>query len=179
VCGCTPAVNPCAYVDCGYTSNGCGGSVYCGTCGGGGCFVAGSLVAMADGSTRSIEQVKVGDRVKSLDRVTGALRAATVTSTQQHGPESSADGIVVVNGRLHATRNHPILAGGRVVRMDQLRVGDAITHLRDEAITAGAFARATSVKTLTIEPGGVPTYNIRLDGASDTYFVDTVNIIPK
>jgi hypothetical protein len=37
----------------------------------GGCFVAGTQVQMADGSTKSIDKIKVGDEVKSRDPATG------------------------------------------------------------------------------------------------------------
>jgi len=42
------------------------------------CFVAGSMVTMADGTTKKIEEIKVGDEVKTFDHETGCLSSAKV-----------------------------------------------------------------------------------------------------
>jgi len=175
VCGCTP--DNCDVYGCGNHPDGCGGTLYCGTCGGT-CLVAGTSITMADGSTRPIEAVRVGDRVQSVDHATGRLVTATVTATRQHGPEGSADGIVVVNGKLRATRNHPIRVGGVVLRMEQLKVGDELTRLGTVTAGASALAQPSTVETIAIEPGGVRTYDIRVDGPGN-YFADSVNVLIK
>jgi len=50
----------------------------------GNCFIAGTPVQMADGSTKPIEQVKVGDFVKSRNPKTGVTEAKRVTETFTH-----------------------------------------------------------------------------------------------
>src|SRR5690606_7255829 len=53
---------------------------------GGGCptsnsFAPGTLVLMADGSRKPIEEIKVGDKVLATDPKTGETKAKTVTAT--------------------------------------------------------------------------------------------------
>jgi hypothetical protein len=170
-CGCTPLT--CADFTCGIHPDGCGRYLSCGLCGGGGCFVAGTRVTMADGSTKPIETVVPGDRVRSTDPDTGALGTAVVTARNTHGTGASEDGIVVVDGRLRATRNHPIWVNGRVVPMEQLRPGDVI-------VTSGPLRTTvrTRVTSVTLERGGVPTYDLVLKGGND-YFADGVAIQQK
>jgi hypothetical protein len=48
------------------------------------CFVAGTPVRMADGSTRPIEEVREGDEVESRDPATGRTEAEKVTKTLRH-----------------------------------------------------------------------------------------------
>lgn len=45
------------------------------------CFAAGTMVRMADGSEKPIEQIRVGDQVMSFDGPNGELVASTVTQT--------------------------------------------------------------------------------------------------
>ncbi|CAL9644661.1 hypothetical protein SUDANB15_06419 [Streptomyces sp. enrichment culture] len=47
-------------------------------------FLPGTQVVLADGSTRGIESLKVGDRVVATDPETGDTRARTVTATRDH-----------------------------------------------------------------------------------------------
>ena len=63
-CGCTsqPQSVTCDG-RCGMESDNCGPEVDCGTCPGGGCFIGGTEVRMADGSDKPIELVEPGDRV--------------------------------------------------------------------------------------------------------------------
>ena len=50
----------------------------------GGCFVAGTQVQMADGSTKSIDKIKVGDEVKSRDPATGKDKVEPVLRLYIH-----------------------------------------------------------------------------------------------
>ena len=45
------------------------------------CFVAGTLISMADGSFKPIEQIKKGDKVLSRDEKTGKTAAKTIEAT--------------------------------------------------------------------------------------------------
>jgi hypothetical protein len=89
---CTPEADACGRlgVHCGSVTDNCGRTVGCGGCpagqsctngfcsgGGGGCFVAGTRVAMADGTSKPIEFVAPGDRVLGRDgRVNRVLAVA-------------------------------------------------------------------------------------------------------
>ena len=85
-CNCQGAtVNSCGSCsfDCVNSGDTCG-PMGCGTCseGGGGsslCFVAGTKVAMADGTEKNIEEIEIGDEVKSWNAVTNEFESNKVT----------------------------------------------------------------------------------------------------
>jgi hypothetical protein len=72
------------------------------------------MITMADRTLEPIDRVHAGELVRSYDVTTGAFVAASVTAVVQHDPEASSAGIVVVNGTLHVTTNHPIWVDGRI-----------------------------------------------------------------
>lgn len=121
------------------------------------CFVAGTEIAMADGSRRRIDDVRVGDEVLSYDPASQLLTTARVLRTFMH---AGAQDIVVLNGMLEATANHPFFVDGRWVRADELEFGDPLVYV------GGAIRhwRATKVTSLgsRVEVGTV--YNLDVDG---------------
>jgi DNA helicase-2/ATP-dependent DNA helicase PcrA len=75
------------------------------------CLAAGSLVTMADGTTRPIEQVVAGDEVRSAQGV-GRFRAARVLRVHRH--DQAVEGIEIVTRagrRLVSTIEHTHFAG--------------------------------------------------------------------
>lgn len=127
----------------------------------GSCFVAGTPITMADGNARPIESISVGDLVLAYDIATSRSVPARVTETFVH--QNSAD-IVLVNGAIRATANHPFYVGGDWVRADQLHVGDALLSLDGmTTIQTGGFANSP-VTALEALPMRATTYNIEVEG---------------
>ena len=82
------------------------------------CFVASTPVQMADGSTKPIQQVQVGDQVLSRDPQTSKEEAKTVTATiERHAP--SVVDITLHDARpgkaetLTCTPEHPLYVQGQ------------------------------------------------------------------
>src|SRR4051812_16707333 len=92
----------------------------------GACLKPGTLIRMADGSHKAIEDVRLLDRV-----VTAEGRAGAVLATFVH---FHADGMVKVGltGHRHLalTGNHPVLTARGYVRADDLRLGDEVALTR-------------------------------------------------
>ena len=88
------------------------------------CFLAGTKIEMADGTTKNIEDIKVGDKVKSYDEKTGEWRVGTVTKVFHHTPEEMGDYYLVINHELRVTPNHPILVNGKWIHAGELKIGD-------------------------------------------------------
>jgi RHS repeat-associated protein len=80
---------------------------------GSGCFVAGTPIVMADGSSKPIEQVKVGDRVLARDEVSGQTAAKGVK--QVFAREVNETVVLTLPGgeRIETTANHPFYVEGR------------------------------------------------------------------
>ncbi|MDY7108134.1 MAG: YiiX/YebB-like N1pC/P60 family cysteine hydrolase [Planctomycetota bacterium] len=125
--------------------------------GGGGvaCFPPGSRVTMADGSMTNIEEVRVGDAVRSYDRQAGREIIGIVSRTLRHEPAEMGAYYLVINGQLRITPNHLIYHGG-----DWIRAGD---------VTLGCALSTTGVEVTSVrrvfEP--VPTYHLVVGGPWD------------
>lgn len=78
----------------------CGASyVRCGIGGGNGCFSENTKISMADGSYKNIQDVIVGDEVKTLDGVKVVLSTKEIDSTKK----------IIINGDIECTTNHKFL----------------------------------------------------------------------
>jgi hypothetical protein len=200
VCGCTPQdrATTCAG-RCGTETNNCGQVVNCGICTGGGCFVAGTRVAMADGTSRPIELVGASDRVLGRDgRVNHVLAV--------HRPLLGDRHLYALNGGpFFVTAGHPIwsAAGWKAVdpaaaaaevpqlTVGRLALGDQLLALAAVAVPALAGHRAGD-EAMAVEQGPVllsslegrpadpatPLYNLHLDG-DHTYFADDLLVHNK
>jgi len=91
--------------------------------GGGGCFAARTMVLMADGSEKAIEEIVVGDMVRTP--LHGTMRSRRVTKVSHHALQcvimlrTTGDTVVV-------TPNHRFRSGGKWMRADEMKIGDRI-----------------------------------------------------
>ncbi len=92
---------------------------------GGGCFVAGTKVLMSDGSTKNIEDVKVGDRVLTFSQDGETKVIAEVTGTHQ----AKEAGVLIVNGDLKLTAEHILKVNGNWQDAGSIQLGDTLTGL--------------------------------------------------
>jgi hypothetical protein len=163
------------------------------------CFTAGTRIAMADGTSRAIEDVMVGDlvlghagqanRVIEIERpVLGprhlyALNDGNFFVTAEH-PFMTEMGWKSINSAALAAENSALHVG-------QLTVGDRLLKLVDVAVPvgvgksvrAGAFEvrlDAVPLRTLVGRPADPKTqlYNLRLDG-DHAYFANDLLVHNK
>ena len=169
VCGCKPF--KCTKFDCGPTDDGCGGIMDCGVCT---CFTGETSVLMADGSTRPIESLHHGDVIMGWDEASGRTSPRAVDALVAHPAGQSKAGVVVIDGSLRATPNHPFFVGGRSVRAGDLRVGDV---LRTAVVDHGVVStKDAPVKTVTYVEGAVSSYDVRTIPPSG-YFVGPQHVM--
>jgi len=194
VCGCTSngTCSECCTRDNGPGVDNCGNSCLRNTCcggggGGSGCFGAGTPVRMADGTTKPIELVQPGELVTSHDPLTGATYAARVLQRLVHGPETSANGFLLVDGVTRVTPNHPVWIDGARRRADTLSSGSVILapggSLRTVASldpgTPDVYVRTQRVRTVTrLAGGGESTYDLKVEGRG-TFFAGNLLIEQK
>ena len=79
---------------------------------------------MANGSTKPIEDVVIGDAVKAYDVETGTLVENQVTQYYEYAAET----YLIINGDLKITKLHPVYSHGEWVEIGKLKVGDSLTN---------------------------------------------------
>jgi hypothetical protein len=96
-------------------------------CVGGGCdcLPEGTPITLADGSTKPVEKIQIGDRVLAYDELAAEMTSAEVVAV--HAPYAAAH-YLVVNGKVSMTENHPLLVRGEWVSAGQLKIGDMLTR---------------------------------------------------
>jgi Pretoxin HINT domain len=120
--------------------------------GGAGCFAAGTMVTMGDGSLRAIELLLPGDLVLSYD-VT--YMQPVVTRVSRVFVHASKAPIYVINGALRVTGNHPMFANGMWVPAAKLTRGDVL--LADEDF------RTFTITSIAVAPAEAHVYNIEVE----------------
>jgi RHS repeat-associated protein len=127
------------------------------------CFAAGTLILMADGTTKPIEKIEQGDRVRaaSHEDPEGPVSDGEVVEIYHNGPHNVVE--VEIGGQvIRATPKHPFYVRGCGF------TAAAELHAADELRTAsGGWIAVGSV----VDKGNVePVYNIQVAGLH-TYFV--------
>jgi len=90
------------------------------------CFLAGTKVLMADGSYKKIEDVKIGDFVKSYEEQTGIFVDKKVINVFHHDAEEMTEYYMIINDHLKVTPNHKFYSNGRWALAENLKIGDAL-----------------------------------------------------
>jgi len=124
------------------------------------CFLAGTPILLADGSTKDIEAIKVGDTVLAYDQESGKNKSDKVVETFIH----EEDNYLLINGRIKATPNHPVFHKGRWVDIGLLNIGDELTKVN------GSKETITSIERIE-EP--VLVYNLEVN-PYHTYYADNI-----
>lgn len=122
------------------------------------CFLAGTLVLMADGSYKKIEDIKNGDMVMSYDTQKKQLVPKAVIARTER---ISQDGYYVMNKDLKVTPNHLFYGNGEWTRTRDLKVGDSLLNPNGEPVAITSLERVETP---------VPVYNLITEGPQD-YFV--------
>lgn len=102
----------------------------------GGCFLPGTAITLADGSTKNIEEIKVGDRILTHLSPVSSKMVDTRVSAVHH---TSAAGYLIINSRLRLTENHLLLVNGTWVPARTLKIGDTLQGVGDKEITVSSL----------------------------------------
>ena len=169
--------------------------------GGGGCFVPGSKVLMADGTTKKIENVQVGDSVMSMnipdlpssddwdtykDFTTSNLDSATLTTSSVHSnttieSKESYEEIGLSNGTtLKVTEHHPffIYRDGNYKWAKPISEFDGDLFLRDKDKLVTKDKELITINTIQSVVSSSDVYDLNVED-SDVYFVDGVLVHNK
>jgi hypothetical protein len=129
-------------------------------------FRADTLVAMADGTTKKISEVEVGDQVVATNPETGGTSIRTVTKLWTYIDDDLLDVVVLTdNGveTIHTTEHHRFWNDTTRTWVDakDLRNGDRLRTTDGDIVTVG------SLKTL---PGSAPMLDLTAD-TDHTFYV--------
>ena len=134
------------------------------------CFVAGTPVQMAGGSTKPIDKIKLGDHVLSRDTKTGKDSSKRVEGVLiKHDVRLLTLHFVALTSgqeqdRIVCTPDHPFYVVSKgFVPAGKLVVGDAVAARTGPALTISKIDKQTLAHS-------VPVYNLTIEG-NHTYFV--------
>jgi hypothetical protein len=122
---------------------------------GGGCFLKGTLVTMADGSTRPIELIRQGDQVLAYDESAAMMKPSEVV--QAYSPHTVSQ-YIVLNEWIRLTPTQPVLSKGKWVEASQLQVGDALTGMDGSSVHIFAVRKVDEEVTVYNLAIGLGTY---------------------
>ena len=150
--------------------------------GGGGCLLYGTLVTLADGSTKLIEELELGDLVKTVSidgldsEVEDAWKTFTSSSFTSTPATSTVTGIqkaqfsyyFLINNLLKITFEHPVMVERsgeyQFLRAKDIIVGDKIYRQDETWVTIDSIERIDE---------NVNVVNINVE-SQDTYFADGI-----
>lgn len=126
------------------------------------CFVAGTEVLLADGTSKAIEDVVVGDLVLAADAETGETHAKPVVETYLHEDIETWE-VETSSGTVTSTGEHPFWIDGRGwTPVRELKAGDKLVDaegVRVELVTVTPTGEIATVHNLNV--GGLHTYHVR------------------
>ena len=121
-----------------------------------GCFLAGTLITMANGTQKPIEEIQVGDIVLAFNENTGQIEPDTVTKAFSHPGE---DTYLIINRTLKVTSAHRVLSKGKWVKIKDLKIGDTLTNAQGEDVVIFDIVEVKeSVEVYNFETNSFHTY---------------------
>jgi|GEM_PF-896980 len=133
-----------------------------------GCFIAGTPILMADGSQKSIDQIKVGDQVVGYDEELKQPIAQTVVKLHHHQANDQnlhefhmSDGSVFTANSIHpifVVEQNSYFQTAEIAQM--WRQGTRISFQR-------ADGQIVSVKSVSVKKDFVPVYNFEVEGVKN------------
>ena len=131
-------------------------------------FTPDTSVVMGDGSTKPLDQVKVGDKVEATNTKTGKTTAQTVTKVWINHDTDLMDVAIKVGAKtsvVHTTQHHPFWDVTRKawIEADQVAAGD---QLRTDN---GSIA---TVAGTVVVPGAADMWDLTVQTSHD-FYIDT------
>ncbi len=125
------------------------------------CFVAGTPVLLADGTSKPIEDMAVGDKVTAYDPGTGRAEAREVVRTFVHHDVPTYDVTLTSGEKVTTTQEHPFWVEGKGwTPAAQLHAGDQLRQPDGSTVPVASVAATGHTATV---------YNFEVQGHHDYY----------
>lgn len=137
----------------------CGDDPYCSRS----CFLSGTNILMHDGSTKSIENIKINDNVASFYIKKKTLAKSKVAKLFINFNDS---GFYHINDKIKVTKYHRFWVNGSMwKRTYLLKTGDYLLNAKNEKIRINKIERMQGVNMV---------YNLHLKGKNHNFFAEDV-----
>ena len=141
------------------------------------CFIAGTPITMEDGESLSIEEIKVGDYVRSMQVDSGLLTVKPVLSVMQ-GSANTLYSLSTHSSKIEGvTPYHPFYlpTTNEWVRVEDLKIGDELVAVQNERTYIEKIEHIESHRTE--QP--VKVYNFTVAGPEHNYFAHSLLVHNK
>lgn len=145
---------------------------------GGGCFLPGTKITLANGKTKNIEDIQVGDVILTFkNEVDNTLVPGTVKKLQTH----TVSEYLIVNNKIRVTPEHRVLVNGQWTTAGEMKVGDFLRGENGEPVEVLSVEHQYGlVKVYNFEVENYHTYiaegiyvhNDKGGGSTRSYFPD-------
>lgn len=126
------------------------------------CFLAGTKIVMDDGTYKNIEDINIGDKVKSYNEESQTITTGEVVTVFNHKESEMTGQYLIINNDLKVTTNHPIYKDGKWIDAVKLKIGDKI-NLENDLIEITSIEKVcTRVPTYNFEVKTYHTYMVKL-----------------
>lgn len=130
----------------------------------GNCFVPGTLIHMADGSHKPIEDIEKGEWVLSRNLKTGQNINTQIGDVLRHTADEMGEYYLIINEMIGVTPNHPLYVNGAWQNAGTLKYGDILTTPDGELAVVSILQVYKQTET----------YNLHIDDDNHNYFADGI-----
>ena len=128
-----------------------------------GCFVAGTDVLLADGSSKPIEDIETDDEVTAYNPETDQTEKRRVVRSYVHEDKPTYDVVVNDGEKVTATSKHPFMVEGKgYTPVEKLHKGDLLVRADGstiEVLSVNATGKTATVYNFEVE--GLHNYHVR------------------
>lgn len=138
------------------------------------CFIGETLILLADGSSKRIDQIQEGDEVLSFN-VDGSLTTSVVGAVLKHQTSNYLN-VTTETGSVGVTANHPFYVGESELALNDypgfrpigdLKVGDFVYVFGDKTQPV-----KTQIVNIDLIERDVPVYNLHISRGPSTFFAN-------
>ncbi len=123
------------------------------------CFSGDTKITMADGSFKKIQEINIGDMVKTFDEENKVVKSSKVTNIYHHSPEEMEEYYLKINDELRVTTDHVIYINGQWKSAGNIKIGDTLVDINGEKITVTSIEKIfEKIKTFNIDVENYHTF---------------------